>query len=174
MRKVSDDKARVFQIPARVAWVGMGDIQLTAHKPARVRIRNERRDAGTAGLSMTDFARALKHSVGVQQRGNVLHRSIERAKEGGSMSGVTAALSPRERYILELAASAGVHHRPAEHVPTGRDSGRSRVGWGWRPGPRSPERASRPCVRGASWCNAAAVTETTRDFERPGVGAKIL
>ncbi len=58
--------------------------------------------AGTAGLSLTDFARALKHSVGVPQRGNVLHRSIERAKESGSMSGAAAALSPRERYILEL------------------------------------------------------------------------
>ena len=55
-----------------------------------------------AGLSLTDFAHALKHSVGVQQHGNALHRSIERAKESGSMSGAAAALSPRERYILEL------------------------------------------------------------------------
>jgi LuxR family maltose regulon positive regulatory protein len=38
----------------------------------------------------------------VQQHDDALHRSIERAKESGSMSGVAAALSPRERYILEL------------------------------------------------------------------------
>jgi DNA-binding NarL/FixJ family response regulator len=55
-----------------------------------------------AGLSLNDFAHALKHSLRVQQRGNALHRSIERAKESGSMSGTAAALSPRERYILEL------------------------------------------------------------------------
>ena len=55
-----------------------------------------------AGLSPTDFAHALKHSVGVQQHDNALDRSIERAKESGSMSGAAAALSPRERYILEL------------------------------------------------------------------------
>jgi hypothetical protein len=38
MRKVSDDKARVFQISARVVCGRMGDILFTAHKPAQVRI----------------------------------------------------------------------------------------------------------------------------------------
>jgi len=55
-----------------------------------------------AGLSLTDYAHALKHSLRVQQHDNAQHRSIGRAKESGSMSGAAAALSPRERCILEL------------------------------------------------------------------------
>jgi len=58
--------------------------------------------AEPAGLSLTDYAHALKHSLRVRQHGNALHRSIERAKESGSISGAASALSPRERCILEL------------------------------------------------------------------------
>lgn len=58
--------------------------------------------AATVGLSVGDFAQALKQSVEVRRHSDVPHREIERARQVGSISGTAAALSPRERYILEL------------------------------------------------------------------------
>jgi DNA-binding CsgD family transcriptional regulator len=58
--------------------------------------------AATVGLSVGDFAQALKQSVEVRRQRDVPHREIERTREIGSISGTAAALSPRERYILEL------------------------------------------------------------------------
>jgi transcriptional regulator of acetoin/glycerol metabolism/DNA-binding CsgD family transcriptional regulator len=58
--------------------------------------------AATAGLPVHDFTRAFTHSAGIPPQGYVLRRRIERAKEMSSMSGIAAALSPREGCILEL------------------------------------------------------------------------
>jgi DNA-binding CsgD family transcriptional regulator len=58
--------------------------------------------AATAGLSMHDFARAFEQTVGVTPHSYVVRRRIERAKEMSSMSGIAAALSPRERSILDF------------------------------------------------------------------------
>jgi len=58
--------------------------------------------AATVGLSVGDFAQALKQSAEVRRHSHVLHRDIERAKQIGSISATAAELSPRERYILEL------------------------------------------------------------------------
>ncbi len=58
--------------------------------------------AATASLSMHDFARAFKQTVGVTPHSYVVRRRIERAKKMSSMSGIAAALSPRERSILDF------------------------------------------------------------------------
>jgi LuxR family maltose regulon positive regulatory protein len=58
--------------------------------------------AATAGLSTHHFARAFEQSVGITLHSYVLRRRIERAKEMSSMSGIAAALSPRERSILDF------------------------------------------------------------------------
>jgi len=58
--------------------------------------------AATAGLSVGEFAQALEQSREVRRDSHAPHRDIERAQQIGSISGTAAALSPRERYILEL------------------------------------------------------------------------
>src|SRR5689334_16725394 len=58
--------------------------------------------AAAAGLSIDHFSPAFQQSVGVLPHSYVLCRRVERAKEMSSMSGIAAALSPRERCILEL------------------------------------------------------------------------
>jgi DNA-binding NarL/FixJ family response regulator len=51
---------------------------------------------------MHDFARAFEQTVGVTPHSYVVRRRIERAKEMSTMSGIAAALSPRERSILDF------------------------------------------------------------------------
>jgi len=61
--------------------------------------------ATTVGLSVEDSAQALKQLIEVRRQRYVAHRESEHTRQIGSNSGTTAALTPRERYILELIGS---------------------------------------------------------------------